>query len=113
MAEQRLRLERREDVERVHVRVDRLLRDADLEVAVLAHDVRVVLALPEDVQPAVRARAPEDVRAGVDAAPLRAADEPRELVLRHPSVPAFGGGANRAFAPLDLAAVGASARAII
>src|SRR2546428_3939942 len=78
--EQGLRLERREYVDVVDVRPDEIGVSAECEVGVLAHDVRIEFALPEDVQAAGGARAREDVRGRVDAAPLRTSDHPGEVV---------------------------------
>src|SRR5712691_13493863 len=46
----------------------------------LAHDVRIELALAEDVKAAGSAGPGEDVRRRINAAPLRPSNEPRKIV---------------------------------
>ncbi len=62
MAERGLRIERREDVDLINVGSDDLRLGAEREVGVLAHDVRIVFALPEDVDAAVGTGTREHVR---------------------------------------------------
>src|SRR2546422_113011 len=78
--EQGLRLERREHVDVVDVRADEIGMGAEGEVGVLAHDVRIEFALPEDVQAARGAGAREHVRGRVGTAPLRTSDHPGQVV---------------------------------
>jgi hypothetical protein len=62
--------------------VDRLVSDANVEVAVPSHDVGVVLATAEHIEAAERTGSLKDTRGGVHTAALRAANAPGQIVYR-------------------------------
>ena len=79
---ERLLIQRDQDVHRVERRSDLMLGNAHAVVGMLAHDVGVVFDVRVHVKTGAAAGLGEDFGRGVDAAALRAADHPGEVVLQ-------------------------------
>ena len=80
MAKNRFRVEAGEERDRLGAAQNCLFLHADLVIAMFAHDVRVILAIAENIQPGRGTGTCECRRRRVNTAPLRTPDRPDHVI---------------------------------